>query len=604
MIIGSNELRQDAGALLLERLQQAIREKRSCFRIPPGDYRFTCEEAVRLESVADFSIEAAGAVFWFTPAVKVGLHFRNCRNVSLSGLTIDMDGLPFLQGTLESVDVAGRELTVKLDSSSVQRYRDRPPIRNFRVMFLDATGEFETDNTDFRPKLDSVRFDGIDRIHVPVDQPVAEHWAQQLRPPRPGDRIVFGMRQEGGSVLVDGCSDLSFSDITIHASQGFAFFESGHGGGGNHYRRCRLVRRPGSERLLAGAADCFHSLNQRRGPVVEECEFSWALDDLINIHGFFFAILETSGEREIVLAAPFGVHCESGSRLFFHASPYGGKYAEAVVMECVELPGDAGTGIGEPVQRFFRERYAINIRDFPDCVPCRVRLDRAVNAQQFDLVSSTDFCGAGAVLRNNHLHDGHVRGILLKSPDSQILENRIERIALSGIAIKPELFWLEGPFPDNLLIAGNRLEDCAFDYTGFAAVMVASGFCLPPADRLTGEICMERIVIRNNTVRKCNSGPGFLVANCRNPCVVMNEVRQPFFNHRAREAISAGFRLDHSYLTDLKWNENLLSGDCRCAVFFLGCRAIESRDNRLEDPDGFCREIELRGPWCSDETGE
>lgn len=589
-----NVSRTETGRRIREQLRRAIDERRSGFRIPPGDYWFADKEAVRVENAGDFSIDAAGAVFWFTPEVKVGLHFRNCRNVSLSGLTVDMEEPPFLQGTIESIETGGTELTVRLDPSSVQRYRERPPIRNFRVMFLDAAGEFETDNTDFRPTLDTVRFDGIDRIHIPVWESVAAHWKHQLRPPRPGDRIALGMRQEGGSILVNGCSDMAFSGITIHASQGFAFFESGHGGGGNRYRRCRLVRRPGSGRLLAGAADCFHSLNQRRGPIVEECEFSWAMDDLINIHGFFSVILETAGDREIILAAPLGVHYEAGARLFFHTPPYGGKYAEAVVTECDELPG-AGIEIAGPVQRFFRERYAIDIRDFPECVPRRVRLDRPLNAKQFDLVSSPDFCGAGAVLRNNHLHDGHVRGILLKSPDSRILDNRIERIALCGIAIKPELFWLEGPFPDNLLIAGNQLEDCAFDYTGFAAVMVASGFCRPPADRLTGEICMEQIVIRNNIVRNCNSGPGFLIANCRNPHVVMNEVRRPFSNPRARGMISLPARLDRNYLPAPEKDN---AG--KCAILFLGCREIESRDNRLDDPDRTCREIEERGPWCPD----
>lgn len=601
MIIESLELRQlsctDAGRLLLKQLRRAIDEKRSGFRIPPGDYWFTDEEAVLLEHVSDFSIEAAGAVFWFTPAVRVGLHFRNCRNVSLSGLTVDMEELPFLQGTIEEIGNGGKELAVRLDSPSVQRYRDRPPIRSFRVMFLDAAGEFETDNIDFRPALDTVRFDGVNRIHVPVWDQVAAHWEKQLRPPRPGDRIALGMRQEGGTILVDGCADMAFADITIHASQGFAFFESGHGGGGNRYRRCRLVRRPGSGRLLAGAADCFHSLNQQRGPIVEECEFSWAMDDLVNVHGFFSVILETVGDREVILVAPHGVHYEAGARLFFHTPPYGGTYAEAVVTECEALSG-VGVEIAEPVQRFFRERYAIDIRDFPECVPCRIRLDRPVGAKQFDLASSPDFCGAGAVLRNNHLHDGHVRGILLKSPDSQILNNRIERIALSGIAIKPELFWLEGPFPNNLLIADNRLEDCAFDYTGFAAVMVASGFCLPPADRLTGEICMEHIVIRNNIVRKCNSGPGFLIANCRNPRVVMNEVQQPFSNPLARKTISTLSRLDRSYLPAPEEN----NAPSACAVLFLGCREIESRDNRLDDPDRTCRRIEERGPWCPDEN--
>lgn len=66
------------------------------------------------------------------------------------------------------------------------------------------------------------------------------------------------------------------------------------------------------------------------------------------------------------------------------------------------------------------------------------------------------------MIRRNHFHDCHVRGILLKAADCRIEDNRIERTALNGIILKPEFFWLEGPMPRNIVIRGNTLTDCAF----------------------------------------------------------------------------------------------------------------------------------------------
>ena len=104
-------------------------------------------------------------------------------------------------------------------------------------MFLDAAGEHEIDNLDFIVPRETLSFDAAGNLLVPVSEPVARHWRYQLRVPRPGDRIVLGMRHEGGMLLVDGCETMCFEAVTVYASPCFAFYESGHGGGGNTYRR-------------------------------------------------------------------------------------------------------------------------------------------------------------------------------------------------------------------------------------------------------------------------------------------------------------------------------------------------------------------------------
>lgn len=64
-------------------------------------------------------------------------------------------------------------------------------------------------------------------------------------------------------------------------------------------------------------------MNQRRGPLIEQCEFSWAMDDFVNIHGYFHVVLEQLSEDELLIVTPFGTGLQPGTELTFFSAPYG-----------------------------------------------------------------------------------------------------------------------------------------------------------------------------------------------------------------------------------------------------------------------------------------
>ena len=121
-----------------------------------------------------------------------------------------------------------------------------------------------------------------------------------------GYKMVVNMRGSGGGISVSRSSGITLQDLVVYAAGSFAFHESGRSEGGNVYRRCKLVPRPGSPSIWAGAADAFHSMNQRRGPHLVDCEFSWAFDDLINIHGFINLVIEKRDSDHLLLLPPSG----------------------------------------------------------------------------------------------------------------------------------------------------------------------------------------------------------------------------------------------------------------------------------------------------------
>ena len=594
---GDGELRRRcAGRELLEQIRRAARAGEKVVRIASGNYCFPGKTGILLENLCDIVIEAEEeATFWFSSEVAAGVHFRNCRNVRFAGVAFDMEALPFLQGTLTSV--SEEHLTIRLDEYFVRRFHEERTQNHFRLMFLDPAGRYETDNLDFIIPREKLSFDPEGNLRVPVPEPVSRHWRYQLRMPTPGDRVVLGMRRDGGGMLlVDSCENMEFEAITIYASPGFAFYETGHGGGGNTYRRCRLIRRPGTDRLLASAADCFHSMNQHRGPLIEACEFSWAMDDLVNIHGYFHVVVEPLAKDELLIVTPFGTDLPDGTELFFFSAPRGVEKCRVVVVSSRETVGSEEEGL-RCIKELYKRKFGIELQSFPGGSFCRIRLDRPVDIEPGDFACSYGSCGSGAILRNNHLHDCHVRGILLKAADCRIEGNRIERIALNGIILKPEFFWLEGPMPRNIVIRGNRLNDCAFGHTAIAAILVMCGCCAPPSDRITPTINTEKITIADNEISNCNAGPAIAVFNSRNPRVSNNRINRPFSNPAAFGNLDISRRLDF-FGRPLSEEESSRLREMHSAILFLSSEAIECPDNRLNDPGHRCRTLIYTGPGC------
>ena len=508
--------------------------------IAPGNYRLP-KEGLTFIGLHDISVAAHGATFWVENETSGGLIFQNCENVSLQGAVFDMASLPWLQATVISVE--GPDIIARLEPYFVKRFLALPDTHDFRMMFLLPDGSEEYDSKDCFIRKQSIRFEPPCSIAFSISPKVFQHWQNQLRRPQTGDRLVMGIRHGGGMIVSIGCGGMSFEDITIYASSGFAFFEQDFGKGGNTYRRCRLIRRPDTERLLACAADGFHSYNQRTGPMLEDCEISWTMDDLLNIHGFFSTILEQPSPNELLVTTPYGTHINKDSELELYSAPYGASLGEVQVTECAEIPGSCNLG-KERMADIYKSRFGLSLFDFGPMPIHRLKLSAPVAVQPGDFLGDYTHCGAGAIIRNCHFHDSHVRGLLIKTTHALLENNHIENIALSGIILKPEFAWLEGPMPRNITIRGNVLENCSRVYSDTAPICVMCGCCPPPIERITGIRNFQSIHIISNTVRNSNAGPAICISNVDNLEYSGNTLENTWANHQAANEICYSNRID------------------------------------------------------------
>jgi len=259
--------------------------------------------------------------------------------------------------------------------------------------------------------------------------------------------------------------------------------------------------------------------------------------------------------------------------LFFYSPPYCTHRGYAKVKSHQHISYSLKEA-ERKAQQHYRKEFGIELRDFDYATPCRITLDRELDIDPFDLISSYGHCGAGAVLRNNYLHHGHVRGILLKSRYCTVENNRIEHIALNGIVLKPELYWLEGPIPRDITIKDNTLVDCAFGYTGVGAILVMIGSCPPPSDRFIGTVNAANITISGNLIDHCNAGPGIVAANCDVLTVSDNQINHPFSNPLAKGKIAV--ENSASYCTNVSEIHKANEG-----IYFISCSQIDFFGNNV-----------------------
>jgi hypothetical protein len=513
-----------AGADLSADLAASLAAGQKSFRIQPGVYRL--EKSLEIREVDGFTLDGTGATLVFGPGGGQ-LLLRNCRHSAVKGLTFDMDPLPFTQGTVLSVEPAAQTVEFKLDAG-YPSLADRPTDQQMRFAFFDPDGARELPVIDTANPPVTVIAPGVYRASSP------RFFSLAGRPLAAGDRVAIALKGQGGGISLRDCANILLEDVTIWAAGGFALRESGFSAGGNTYIRCRVVRRPGSGRLMAGASDGLHSITQRKGPVLRNCEIAHCFDDLVNVHGFFSFALERRDGKWLV-ACPAGQDFAAGSRLRFYRAPFAEPIGEATIKSCHREPVVAVEEVARLIHEHFRQAFrGLRLRNFLRTEVCEVELDRPVPLQAYDFVSCSDYSGAGAVIADSHFHDGHVRGILFKSSDSVVARCRFERIARSGLVVAPEIFWLEGPFPRNVRIVDNTFVDCGFGAVStteksweFAPLQVVSAFTsrlFPPL--FSGAVNIHGVHCAGNRVVRA-PGPGILIMNAADVRLEANRIEAP-----------------------------------------------------------------------------
>src|ERR1035437_9898660 len=459
--------------------------------VPPGRYRVAPKDRQHLvlHDLKDIQIIADGVEMICSETTRA-LTITRCTNVTVRGLVIHYDPLPFTQGRITGISADRQAYDIELFDG----YPSEETVRNFKYEI-------------FRPDTRTLRCEDrylskievVDSRHLRLTCP----GSHDRNPEQVGDVIAIGSEfaPHGSAAHAVECSHdvhLRLENITMYASNCFGFIESDCDG--TTYYRCRIDRRPPEEdpvkraspRLRSLDADAFHSSGAIEGPACIQCAARFMGDDAINIHGDYHLIMASQG-RELRVLAKMNMNIQPGDPV------------ELVLYTGERLPDARAVAI-EPVGTIRDDERAFLSRQQMDAglksarggslnKACTITLDREVNIPRGGLICAANRIGNGFKVEGCHFGFNRSRGILIKASHGEVSGNQLEVCWMSPILVSPEYWWLEAGSSSELKITGNSISDCrgipiCIEVTGGDGELAPAG-------------AHRNINIAGNTVRRC-----------------------------------------------------------------------------------------------------
>jgi len=469
---------RSAGNAILAKIQDAADRGLKSLSIPKGDYRFNTAQGNRgahivLKGAHGLTIDFQGSTLWFETE-STGIQMRGCSDVNVKNVTLDWDPLPFIQGTVTNME--GNAFFVRLDAGYD---RVLPGMKegggNWRgFVFTDSDREFKPGQTNFNVNFDwengpngtyKVKYRGF-RGQKLDDSQISR-----------GDKVVL-LKRMGRAVRLEGCSSCVLNGVTLYSSPFISFSDAN--GDGNTYRDCHVLRRPGTNRLIAGNADGINASDGARGPLIESCQLEFLGDDFVNIHGHFGRVLEQTSPTELITT-------KVGNRTEIH-SPAELQFYDRKTMKLIGTRKGTATSVDYQPSR---SRLLTDLDDkvhsgeaakldkgeeSPDTQCSKVTLDQPITITGDTVIIAEAYSSANAVIRNSSFHGNVARGIRLQSPGAHIEGNNFSRIAGPAITMMGSgNYWGEGPYVHSAEVTGNTFTDtCMFAPNGLdpAAIVI------------------------------------------------------------------------------------------------------------------------------------
>lgn len=468
--------------------------------VPPGRHLVTPRngEHLRLQGLRDVVIDAAGAELVCAETTRA-ITLQDCHNLTLRGLVVDYDPLPYTQARIVSVSPDKARLEVEVLPGFGEVVAGRGSVEIFDPVANVLRGRITYFDTEARPAGPGRAI--LVRSAVQAGRAVERvgDIAVIRRPHAPGGELPH-------AIMASDSQDLRFEDVTLYSGVTFGFYENGCDG--SRYLGCRVDRRPPSldyaarahPRLRSMNADAFHSKNARRGPRYERCVARFMGDDAIAINGDFHFVTGSKGAVLRVLAK-HAMNLRVGDTVQTLALD-GRRLEDRRILALAP----AGTADEDDRRLVAAQRLHAGLLRDGLATAYHVTLDAPLLAPPGSLVCSADAIGDGFVIDDCDLGHNRSRGILVKAGRGRITRNRVVGTVMTGILVSPEFWWLEAGFADRLLIEHNVVRDGGGP--GIAVVSLGGDGSLSPAG------AFRDITVRHNTISGVPA-PGLLLTSVR-----------------------------------------------------------------------------------------
>jgi len=437
-------------------IDQQIQTGKKNIVVPPGSYRVTPRggQHLTLRNSQGIQIVADGVEMICTETTTA-LNLSHCTNVTVRGLVIDYDPLPFTQGRITSFASDKKFAEVELFDG----YPAAESAINFKLEI------FRPDTRTLRCSDRYVKnIEAIDSRHLRINTP-DEH---SDSPEQVGDLIVIGSEHvlhgsAAHAVTCDQNVKVRLENIDLFTSNCFGFIESDCDG--STYYRCRIDRRSAADDLVKRAAprlrslnaDAFHSSDAVKGPAYIECVAKFMGDDCVNIHGRYELVIASTGSV-LRVVSPGRLSLAVGDPVEF--LPFVGERPPDAVVNKIEPDASVTSDEKSFIQKLgivpgTRESLISGNARF-----YQVTLDHPTTLPPGSLIAAANRLGDGFLVKGCDFGYNRSRGILIKASHGQVIDNTITESWMAAVLVSPEFYWFEAGSSADVIISNNTIVSC------------------------------------------------------------------------------------------------------------------------------------------------
>lgn len=436
-------------------INAAIAAGKKHLRIPPGTYAVAPTEGsfgnlLRIDGAQGLTIDATGVTLVGTVLTRA-VDIKNSRDLTIAGLTINYDPLPFTQGEVSAIAPDLGWIDVRLDEGYPREAYSRVSIYDPDTLFQKAgiNHLWGTTAAFTQPGIVRVTLAGLGR-GVDLGDPVT---------------LAGGPTGEAHAISMELSSKTTLKNVTLNTAPGFGLIDTS-GDGGTVLDGFRLVPGPpppGATRapLLSAVWDGIQFQSVGQGPTMINSEIRNAGDDSFSIQTRALPVLKAEGDRVIVgfPDAWKAAAMETGDRLArFRSDP--DVHITAITKVDYASAGIA-PDIDAKVQRGQSEGWSAWNLDKNSVYELTLDTGGAFAAGQFAF--NPDRMGNGFVFKYNYVRSPG-RGILLKSGDG-VIENNVFEGGDKAIMIATENDAdSHGGAAHDLVIKGNTFRGTGYHH--------------------------------------------------------------------------------------------------------------------------------------------